>query len=76
MYCKDIPAKIYCDEIFKYQNFLVECKCFDEVYNLCDEILWELECRLTIKPELQEELEIIHDEVDCGDYSRFTELRQ
>ena len=57
VYEKNIPAKIYRDEIFEYQDRLDECKCFDEVYNLCDEILWELEGRLTVEPELLEELE-------------------
>ena len=37
---------------------------FDEIYNLCDEILWELEGRLTVEPELLSELEKIHEEVE------------
>ena len=76
MYCKSIPAKIYRDEIFNYQDALSECNCFDEVYNLCDEILWELECRLSIKQGLLEELEVIHNEVENGDYHRFVELNK
>ena len=43
------------------------------MYNLCDEILWELECRLNAHPVLLEELKKIHEEVDNGDYHRFEE---
>lgn len=71
MYVKNIPAEIYRDEIFEYQDRLDNCKCFDELYNLCDEILWELEGRLTVEQELLLKLEEIHEEVDNGDYHRF-----
>ena len=71
MYLKDVPSKIYPDEIFEYQDRLNDCKCFDEVYNLCDEILWELEGRLSIEPELLKKLDEIHKEVENGNYHRF-----
>ena len=73
MYLKNVPAKIYRDEIFDYQDQLDKCRTFDEIYNLCDEILWELEGRLTVEPELLSELEKIHEEVENGDYHRFEE---
>ena len=75
MFREDVPAKIYRDEIFEYQDLLSECKCFDEVYNLCDEILWELECRLTPESEFMQELEKIHKEVENGNYERFSDLK-
>lgn len=75
MYEPKIPAIIYRDEIFSYQDRLNSCKCFDELYNLCDEILWELEGRLIVKQEIVDELEKIHDEVENNDYHRFVELK-
>lgn len=69
----DKPAEIYMDEIFEYQDRLKECKCFDELYNLCDEILWELECRVPLPQELLDELDTIHEEVENGDYHRFVD---
>lgn len=71
----DLSAKISIDEIFKYQDLLTECKNFDELYNLCDELLWELECRVPISNELKSELDELHLRVDELDYSDFVELK-
>lgn len=65
----DLFAKISIDEIFKYQELLTECKSFDELYNLCDELLWELECRVPISNELKSELDELHLRVSDGDYT-------
>lgn len=67
-------AKIYLEEIFKYQDRLKSCENFDELYNLCDEILWELECRVPCSPELLKELDEIHKEIEEGNYERFVSL--
>lgn len=73
VYEEEYYAKIYLNEIFKYQDRLEDCKCFDELYNLCDEVLWELECRVPPSPELLEELNKIHKEVEEGNYERFVD---
>lgn len=73
-YINDYYAKIYLNEIFNFQDRLQNCECFDELYNLCDELLWELECRVPASPELIKELDEIHNEIEKGNYVRFDEL--
>ncbi len=73
-YIKKHYAKIYLNEIFEYQDRLQSCKTFDELYNLCDEVLWELECRVPPSQKLLKELDKIHNEVDDGNYMRFKDL--
>lgn len=73
-YDEEYYAKIYLNEIFEYQDRLQSCKTFDELYNLCDEVLWELECRVPPSPELIKELDEIHKEIEEGNYTRFEDL--